>query len=355
MSPVANPPGTSARNGTPKVLITWPDYPIADGELGVALEKAGLALRMAPRFAHRIWGGVPDLAADVQAAIVSTDPFDASVFACCRELRVIARVGVGIDSIDLAAASTAGVAVTTTPGLNDSTVADHTIAMMLAVLRRVVEHDRAVRDGHWRRTGAYAGWDLAGATIGLVGYGRTAKQVARRLVGFDARILVSDPREPRDLGVDVVDLETLLRSADVISIHTPLLPSTRGLIGEREFAQMKPTAVLVNCARGGVVDEDAMIAALRSGALRAAALDVFEHEPPRSGELLALANVVVTPHTAGISDRSVNAMLRHATDCVLAVMQGHKPLGLLNPEALRRRMRSVSGDGRAVPTGAGRP
>jgi phosphoglycerate dehydrogenase-like enzyme len=264
---------------------------------------------------------------------------------------VIARVGVGVDSIDLDAASQAGVAVTTTPGLNDSTVADHTIALMLAALRRVVEHDRAVRAGQWRRTGAYAGWDLAGATIGLVGYGRTAKQVARRLIGFDTRILVSDPLEPRDPGVDVVDLETLLRSADVISIHTPLTSSTRGLIGEREFARMKRTAVLVNCARGGVVDEDAMIDALRSGALRAAALDVFEHEPPRSGELLALPNVVVTPHTAGISDRSVNSMLRHATDSVLAVLAGARPVGLVNPEALTQTVHPAH-DRSAVQTSA---
>jgi phosphoglycerate dehydrogenase-like enzyme len=351
MSIVVRPDVARTNSSPSTVLITWPDYPVADGELGAVLEAAGLVLRCAPKLGHRSPAEVAELAADVRAAIVSTDPFDASVFARCRELRVIARVGVGVDSIDLTAASQAGVAVTTTPGLNDSTVADHTIALMLAALRRVVEHDRAVRAGLWRRTGAYMGWDLAGTTIGLVGYGRTGKQVARRLRGFDARILVSDPREPRARGIEVVGLETLLRAADVISVHAPLLPSTRGLIGEREFAQMKRTAVLVNCARGGVVDEDAMVGALISGALRAAALDVFEDEPPRSDILLALPNVVLTPHTAGISDRSVRAMLRHATDSVLAVLAGARPVGLVNPEALTRTVH-LAHDRSAVQTSA---
>jgi phosphoglycerate dehydrogenase-like enzyme len=319
------------------VVITWPDYPVDDAALGGLIQSAGAFVRLAPKLGRRTAVEVAELVADADAAIVSTDPFDETVFARCGCLRVVARVGVGVDSIDLEAASRAGVAVTTTPGANDSTAADHTLALMLAALRRIPEHDRAVRGGEWRRTGPDMPWDLAGATVGLIGYGRIGKLVARRLEGFDTQILVCDPVAAITGLARPAALSALLRKADVISVHTPLLPSTRGLIGADEFAQMKQSAVFVNTSRGGVVDERAMIQALKVGALRAAALDVFEHEPPSPEDLLELPNVVLTPHIAGISDRSVRVMLLEATSSVLAVLAGEPPIGLLNPEALQGR------------------
>lgn len=316
------------------VLITWPDYPDESSNVGARLIAAGLLLRRAPKLGDRTPEEICDLAADVVAAIVSTDPFDASVFAGCPTLRVVARVGVGVDSIDLAAASASGVAVTTTPGVNESTTADHTVALMLAAIRRVAEHDAAVRRGEWPRSGPHVPWDLAGTTIGLIGYGRIGKLVARRLEGFDVRIIFTDPNEPGNGRAERVELDELLGTADVVSVHTPLLDGTRGLIGGREFGLMRREAIFVNTARGGVVDEQAMLDALESGRIRGAALDVFEPEPPRSRRLLELRNVVLSPHIGGISELSVGEMLHQATGAVLDVLAGRIPDGLVNRDVL---------------------
>ena len=316
------------------VLITWPDYPI-DDETGTLLSDAGLSVRLSPKLGDRSPEELRELVGDAVGAIVSTDPFDASVFAACPALRVVARVGVGVDSIDLAAATTAGVLVTVTPGANESTVADHAVALMLAAVRRVVEHDAAIRRGEWKRTGEHAPWNLAGATIGLIGYGSIGRVVARRLSGFDVRILVSDPAGVVDELTSRVSLDELLSTSDVISLHAPLLPSTRHLIGRREFSLMRPDAVFVNTARGGLVDEAALVDALEAGRLRAAALDVFEQEPPHSQQLLRLHNVVLTPHVGGISEQSVREMTRIATLSVVAVLRGEVPRGIVNPDALR--------------------
>ena len=296
----------SAPDGGPPILVTWPDYPADDIANGGALTEAGFSLRLAPRHSDRTPEEVTELAHGAVGAIVSTDPFDASVFSGCPTLRVIARVGVGVDSIDLTAATDAGVAVTVTPGANESTVADHTLALVLAAVRRVAEHDSAVRRGEWKRTGDRVPWDLAGCTVGLVGFGAIGRRVARRLAGFDVRILATDP-DPKIStdGATRVELDELLSASDVVSLHAPLTPSTRHLIGSRELSLMRAEAVLVNTARGGLVDQAALLDALEQGRLRAAALDVYEDEPPHSPRLFALRNVVLTPHVGGISEHSV--------------------------------------------------
>jgi phosphoglycerate dehydrogenase-like enzyme len=317
------------------VLVTWPDYDVESERLGGALKRAGLTVRLEPKSNDRQPAEVRELVAGAAAAIVSTDPFDAEVLAASPELRVIARVGVGVDSIDLDAATSCGVAVTVTPGANESTVADHTIALMLAALRRIGEHDRAVRRGEWNRTGAHAPWLLSGATVGLIGYGRIGRLVRKRLEGFSVEVLVSDPVQPDDHNVTSVELAELLAGSDVVSIHAPLLASTRGLIGAPELALMRPHAVLVNTARGGVCDEDALAQALENGQLRAAALDVFEHEPPLSSRLLELSNVVLSPHNAGLSVQSIEEMTRRATASVIDVLVGRNPEHLANPEVLK--------------------
>jgi phosphoglycerate dehydrogenase-like enzyme len=321
-------------DGNPEVLVTWPDYDTEDPELGGALTAAGCRLRLEPRLGARDAAQVRAMAEEAAGAIVSIDPFDANVLESCTQLRVIARVGVGVDSIDLEAASRLGVIVTVTPGANESAVADHTVALMLAAVRRISEHDRAIRSGEWNRTGSHTPWELAGATVGLVGYGNIGRLVGARLCGFGVRLLFSDPVEQEAAGAERVSLDDLLRESDVVSIHAPLLPSTRQLLGRRELALMRDDAVLVNTARGGVVDEQALIEALEAGRLRAAALDVFDHEPPRSSRLLALQNVVLSPHVGGISDRSIHEMTRRATSSVIDVLEARIPPDIANPDVL---------------------
>jgi phosphoglycerate dehydrogenase-like enzyme len=309
------------------ILVTWPDFE-PDGPLtGRRLTAAGHRLRVAPKRTRRTRDEMVELVDGVHAAIVSTDPFDAVVLESASRLRVIARVGVGTDSIDLEAAARNHVAVCTTPGANTASTADHTVALMLAALRRVPQHDRAIRDGGWERTGAATGWELGGATVGLVGYGAIGRQVRRRLSGFGVHVLVCDPFLGHTPGVERVSLEQLLADSDVVSLHLPLTESTRGLLDRRRLALLRPHAVLVNTARGALVDEEALADALERGGLRAAALDVLALEPPGQTRLSALDNVVLTPHVAGLSEPSVREMTRRATDDVLAVLSGSEPAG----------------------------
>jgi phosphoglycerate dehydrogenase-like enzyme len=191
-----------------------------------------------------------------------------------------------------------------------------------------------VRAGRWDRTGAHAPWVLSGATVGLVGYGRIGRLVRKRLEGFAVDVLVSDPTPPDDPTVANVGLEELLAASDVVSLHAPLLATTHRLIGAPQLALMRPHAVLVNTARGGLCDEAALVDALEQGRLRAAALDVFEHEPPGSSRLLALPNVVVSPHNAGLSVQSIEEMTRRATASVIDVLVGRQPEHLANPEVM---------------------
>lgn len=319
------------------VLVTWPDYDLEDPRAGGALVDAGLSVRLAPKLAARTTSELLGLTAGVAAAIVSTDPFDAAVLSASPDLRVIARVGVGHDSIDLAAATERGVAVTITPGANEAAVADHTIALVLAVLRRIVEQDSAVRRGDWQRTGPALPWQLSGATVGLVGYGRIGRLVAERLRGFSANVLYTDPRASASRGSGGIELEELLRRSDVVSLHAPLMPGTRHLIGAPELALMPPHAVLVNTARGSVIDEAALAFALAAGRLRGAGLDVFEHEPPRDSPLLGLPNVVLSAHVGGLSEPSVREMTRRATASVLDVLAGRRPSDLANPDLFEPR------------------
>jgi phosphoglycerate dehydrogenase-like enzyme len=322
------------REARGEVVVTWPDYLRDDPEFGARLVAAGHTIRLAPKLASRTPEELSMVMDGAIGAIVSTDPFDASVFAAAPTLRVIARVGVGVDSIDLAAATAAGVAVTITSGANAATTADHTVALMLAALRRVAEHDASIRRGEWNRTGAYTPWQLTGATVGLIGYGTIGQLVAARVRGFEARVLVHDPVPPVDDRVEHVPFDELLRRSDVVSLHAPLLPSTEGLIGARELAVMRPDTILVNTSRGALIDEAALIDALEQGRLRAAALDVFEEEPPPSARLRALRNAVMTPHIGGVSEQSVREMTRRATTSVLEALAGRCPGGLVNAEVL---------------------
>jgi D-3-phosphoglycerate dehydrogenase len=313
-----------------RVLITFPDYDMSHPQLGEALRSAGLDVRLEPKFGQRSPQELAALLPGVVGAIVSTDPFTAEVLAGARELRVIARVGVGFDSIDIAAASACGVYVATAPGGNERVVADHTIGLMLALLRRIPELDRDMRTGGWHRTGRFLPRELSGLTVGLVGCGTIGRLVAERLRGFDVELLIHDPA----LGDDSTPLDALLGASHVVSLHCPLLPSTHHLIDAAALRLMRADAVLVNAARGPIVDEAALIEALLAGAIAGAALDVFETEPPHDSPLLSFDNVVVSPHNAGMSETSVETMLRISTQAVIDGAAGRVPAHLVNPEAV---------------------
>lgn len=319
-----------------EVVVTWPVYDPDGPTTGRLLQDAGLTVRLEPKTGPRSSAELIELLGDgAVAAIASTDPFDEQVFNACPNLRVIARTGVGVDSIDLRAATNAGVAVATAPGTNEETVADHTLALMLSLVRRLPEHDLSIREQRWDRGGAITPDDLVGSTVGLIGSGVIGRAVIRRVRAFGSRILVADPALTEAVdGTELVTLDELLVQSDVVSLHVPLLAQTRGLIGMRELALMKPTAVLVNASRGNIVDEAALDDALRSGGIRAAALDVFADEPPFDSALLELPNIVLTPHIGGISHRAIGAMTEMATASVLSVLRGQIPSVVINPEAV---------------------
>lgn len=318
----------------PTVVVTYPGFDVGDPATAGRLRAAGFEVRLEPRNGERTPEQVIAFMADATAGIVSTDPFDAEVFAHCPRLRVLGRVGVGVDTIDVDAATRAGVAVTTTPKVNANTVADHTLALLLACRRRLLENDAAVRAGRWDRGGALTGHDMMGAVVGVIGLGAIGRGVVRRLSGFDVEVLGSDVGVTRCDGVKVVSLDELLRASDMVTLHVPLAESTRGLIGAAELQRMRPGAILVNTARGGVVDQDALVASLRAQHLAAVGLDVFASEPPVGSPLLDLPNVVLSPHIAGISVGAQRQMLRMVVDSVLDVLTGRRPVGLVNPEAV---------------------
>ena len=248
-----------------------------------------------------------------ERAITGLEVLDRALFAAVPELRIVSKYGVGLDMIDLAAAQRAGVSVRWTPGVNRQAVAELAIAFMLTLARSAMTLAREMRDGGWRQPG---GRQLSSASVGIIGCGHIGQQVARLCSAFGARILAHDIREYdqfyRDFNVTPVPLETLLKQSDFATIHLPLDETTRGLIGAREIGWMKPSAFLINTARGGIIVEAALKAALADGRIAGAALDVFEIEPPLDRDLLLLPNFVGTPHIGGSTGEAVLAMGRAA-------------------------------------------
>ncbi len=270
-----------------------------------------------------------------------TDRIDGELLAAAPRLRVVSTMAVGHDNIDVAACTRRGVVVGHTPGVLTETTADFAFALLLAAARRVVEGDRAVREGRWRtwRPSFLLGRDLFGATLGIVGLGAIGQAVARRARGFDMRLLYADPRRKteveRALGVEHVTFDELLAVCDFVSVHAPLTPQTRHLFDDAAFAKMKPAAVFVNTSRGAVVDEVALHRALETGRIAAAAIDVAEREPlPKSDPLLRLPNLIVTPHIASASVATRERMAALAVDNLLAGLAGQTPRHCVNPEAL---------------------
>lgn len=321
-------------DGAKDVLVTWPDYPDDSSLEAARLREVGLTIRRAPRLGERTEAEVIELVRGCVAAIVSTDPFTRAVFESAPTLRLVSRVGVGVDSVDVGAATEHGIGVTSARGTNEAAVADHTVALMLAVLRRIPELDAKVREGAWLRTGRWAGTDLHGKTVGMLGLGRIARLVVRRLSGFGVDIVGYDPVAETPGWVRPASLTEVVSQADVLSLHLPLTPETRNLVGSEMIARMKPGAILVNTARGGILDEQALADAIESGHVRGAALDVFAEEPPLASRLLGLNGAtVLTPHVGGLSTESIADMVGHATDAVVAAMTGREPHDLVNQPA----------------------
>lgn len=239
-------------------------------------------------------------------------------------MKVIGRAGAGVDNIDVEAAQERGIAVVNTLGANAVAVAEHTMMLILALTRSLPQAVESMRKRKWERT-RFFGTELQGKTLGLVGFGRVGVQVAVRARAFGLRILATDPAVPADrceeLGVELVSLDKLLEAADIISLHVPLVPETYHLIGRQELDRMKPGAFVVNCARGEVLDEQALFEALQSGRIAGAALDVFEKEPPGDNPLLDLDNVIATPHIGGATVeafRNISVMVAEEVLRVLA-------------------------------------
>jgi len=265
---------------------------------------------------------------DVEALIVANEPVDAALF---PSLRLVANFGVGYDRLGVEELRRRGVAVTNTPGVLDAATADLTLALILAVRRCVVEGDRRVRAGEW--TGSWADGflaeELTGSTLGIVGLGRIGQAVARRAAGFDVRLLYAQRRRNDAALADYRELDELLAESDIVTIHAPLTPETRGLLDTRRLSLLRDGACLVNTARGEIVDEEALVAELVSGRI-SAGLDVFAHEPNVPDELVSLPNVVLTPHLGSATRQAREAMTRIVVDNVLAYERGQE---LLTPVA----------------------
>jgi glyoxylate reductase len=265
------------------------------------------------------------------------DRIDAAVLDRAPGLRVVANCAVGVDNVDLAAAAARRIAVTNTPDVLTSATAELAFTLMLAAARRIAEGDRLVRSGRW---GGWAldqllGIQLAGKQLGIVGFGRIGQAVAKRALGFEMRVAYADPLVPAAAPARRLSLDDLFATSDVVSLHCPLTPETRRVVDARRLGLMKPTAILVNTARGGCVDEPALIEALEAGRIFGAALDVYDREPELDPRLLAAPRLTLAPHIGSATTEARTQMAQLCADAVIAVLSGRRPPNLVDdPGAL---------------------
>ncbi len=253
-------------------------------------------------------------------------------------LKAVAKMGVGLDMIDIEAATGHGVLVFNTPGVNDQAVSDHTFALILAVARKILYCDRSLREKRWEHT-KILGLELWQKTLGLIGLGAIGRNVALRAEGFRMRVVAYDPYWPEKFAtehnIERVNIDDLLAVSDVVSLHVPLMDQTRNLIDAAALAKMKKNAILVNCARGGVVNEADLAAALQDGKIAGAGIDVFASEPPQDTPLLALENVVLTPHTAAFTTQALSNMDWGVVEQLIGYAKGEKPPHAVNPDVFK--------------------
>jgi phosphoglycerate dehydrogenase-like enzyme len=315
-----------------------------DGELDVSgLERAGFTVERKRELENNL--DEEAIIAGLRGSwgvVAGGEVYTRRVLEALPDLRIVARMGVGYDRVDVAAATELGVLVSITPDTIEPAVAEWTLAHMLAVRRRLLVADRAVRDGRWMLPN-FLNPSLVGATVGLIGLGRIGREVVKRLSGFGCTIIGTDPAadvaEWRARQVEVVDLDSLLDRSDVVSLHVPLSERTRNLIGARELARMRSSAILINTSRGGLVDEEALAVAIREGRLAGAGLDVFEREPlSTSSPLRELDNVVLTGHVAYSTHVAALAAGQNAIDAVARLAGGEMPIGALNPAVVEKSL-----------------
>lgn len=297
-------------------------------------------LRDGPHQADELRGRL----AHCDGAILFGDRLDANALSDAGRLRVVANITVGFNNVDIEVCTSRGILVTNAPGVLDDTTADMTWALLLDAARRVTESDRWLRSGHWKGMTFEDrfGLDVHHSTLGILGMGRIGRAVARRAAGFDMRILYHnrtrlDEAIERSVGAEYVTFEALLERSDFLSLHLPYSAENHHVIGEAELTRMKRTSVLVNASRGGLVDEPALIRALRAGRIAGAGLDVFEGEPRVNPEFLDLDNVVLAPHMGSATRSTRMAMALLAIENLGQALAGGVPSCLVNPEALALR------------------
>jgi D-3-phosphoglycerate dehydrogenase len=316
---------SNAAEAAPSVVVTTRSFGSGNADPGRLLEEAGLEVVRADP--DHDYGDLAGPLAEAVAWIPGTSPVTARHLGLAPNLKVVARYGTGYDSVDLTAAQERGIVVTNTPGANVEAVADHAVGLMLASLRHIVAGDRAVRDG---ARPPLRGRELGALTVGIVGFGGIGRAVARRLTGgFGSTVVAYDPYVPpgrvREAGVEAVaSLDELAPVADVLSLHMP--GGAGPVVDEAFLGRMKPGAVLVNTARGDLVDEGAVAAALRSGRLGGAAVDVLASETSRASPLLGAPNAVITPHVAAQTAEAIDRMGVGAAGEVVRVLRGERPL-----------------------------
>jgi D-3-phosphoglycerate dehydrogenase len=310
-----------------RLLVTPTSYGKNDSRLKSELEAQVGEVVYNPTGKPLTSAEVAQLLPGIDGYIAGLDGIDANALKAADRLKVIARYGVGVDSVDLAAAREKGIVVTNTPGANSVSVAELALGLMLALARQIPEAVEAVHQGKWPR---YSGLSLEGKTIGILGLGAIGKQLARRLAGFDCRVLAFDPLADATLAhathVELASMNGVIEQADFVSLHLPLLPETRCMVNDAFLNKMKKGSFLINTSRGEVVDEEALLRALKSGHLRGAGMDAFTVEPPDpKNPLLALPQVIATPHLGAQTDGATSNMGWIAMKDCLAVLKNQQP------------------------------
>ena len=319
----------------PKAMIAPAPLATLQGEFINVLKRAEFDLVYPANQLQMLEGDVLSQMVGISASLAGSEPYTRKVFEALPELKIVARAGVGWDAVDVQAATDHGVVVCIAPGTNQEAVAEHTFLLILALAKNLMAQHQPIKDGKWPRK---ANLPLRGRVLGLVGLGRIGKTVALRGLAFGMKIVAYEPYPDLAFiekhGIKLTTLEDVLKQGDYVSLHLPLSPESKHLINRKSLALMKPTAFLVNTARGAIVDEPALHEALKEKKLAGAGLDVFDEEPPGAANpLLHLDNVVLTAHTAGVDLQSRDEMALLAAQCIARISKGEWPAEcIVNPE-----------------------
>jgi D-3-phosphoglycerate dehydrogenase len=320
-----------------KVLSTSPTFGHYASEPVEYLKSHGCTIELTPQTKKLSEDEIIQKVKDLDAMIVGIERITEKVIAAAQKVKILAKHGAGVDNIDMKAASSKGIVVTSAPGANSDAVADLTIALFLSVARKIPFADRSIRQGTWPRI---AGVQLSGKVLGIIGLGQIGKKVARRASGFDMKVLAYDVIKDEAFalknGITYTAMEEIFPQCDYISLHIPLTPSTQRLIGEKELGMMKKDTILVNISRGNIVNEEALYQALKTGTIRGAALDVFAQEPAdKANPLLTLDNFIATPHMGGYTIEALRETGMICVRDIVNMLEGKHPQYVVNPEVLK--------------------